>query len=364
VDLVSRDARQLIESHLDGLIDRVLGGCPEPDTGRTGRGPLVETIRRFVLAGGKRVRPQLCLWAYGQVRGDEPVPTGALDVACAWELFHAFLLAHDDIIDGADRRRGAPTLHHRLASLDSGSLVFGANLGIVAGDLLCVGSLRLLHELDVPELGLTAAGYQRLLRLFSRVACETGFGQAIDIVQSHVPIGQVDEAVVLQGYLWKTAAYTFEGPMLSGALLAGLSDPAALAAVSKFALAIGQAYQLHNDLLDLQAESHDGSDLVQGKRTPTLLRARLAMDPDRRRSFDERLTRVARAGPVAVELAEELRQELVADGAIERTQTIIEELLDEARSAAEDPALPPRLAAAQGGLLAGLAAKYFSAVLV
>jgi geranylgeranyl diphosphate synthase type I len=351
--------------HLNGLVDRVLGGVTgqgsAPASADATRGPLLETMRQFVMQGGKRVRPQLCLWSFQNALSDEddrPVPAAAMDVACAWELFHAFLLAHDDIIDGADRRRGAPTLHHRLASLDSGSLVFGSHLGIVAGDLMCVGSLRLLHELDVDSLGLSASAYRELLRLFSRVACETGFGQAIDIVQSHVPMEQVDEAVVLQGYIWKTAAYTFEGPMLTGALLAGLGERAR-SAVSRFALAIGQAYQLHNDLLDLTTEAHDGSDIVQGKRTPTVLRARLAMNAERRRSFDERFARVASSGPAGVPLAEALRLELVADGAIDRTQALIEDLLAEARSATEDPALPPRLAAATTGLLAGLAAKYF-----
>lgn len=393
MDLLSRDDRRHIETHLGRLVDRVLGGCDESraqarpgrgvedansdspggNSGPVTRSPLVETIRQFVLDGGKRVRPQLCLWAYQNARADvgrpgDAAPAVALDVACAWEVFHAFLLCHDDIIDGADRRRGRPTLHHRLASLDGGSVVFGSHLGIVAGDLLCVGAMRLLHGLDLDAAAgggppLSAKAYQHILRLFSRVACETGFGQAIDICQSHVPIGDVDEGLVLQGYHWKTAAYTFEGPMLSGALLAGLAD-AARPAVSRFALAVGQAYQLHNDLLDLRTTAHDGCDLVQGKRTPTLLRARQAMPPARRRAFDERVAAVAAGDGRAVALAEELRQELLADGAVGRTQAVVEQLLDEARRAAEDPALPPRFGGALAGLLAGMSARYFAPVLV
>ncbi|MDB5297324.1 MAG: geranylgeranyl diphosphate synthase, partial [Phycisphaerales bacterium] len=207
MDLLSREQRHRLESHLGPLVERVLRGCGGADAPPAvggSRGPLVETIRQFVLDGGKRVRPQLCLWAYAHARPDgggigrsgsdvggptavpspAAFPSAVLDVACAWELFHAFLLCHDDIIDRSDRRRGRPTLHHRLAGLDGGSVVFGANLGIVAGDLLCVGSMRLLHELDLTGTdggpALTAAAYQRLLKLFSRVACETGFGQAVD----------------------------------------------------------------------------------------------------------------------------------------------------------------------------------------
>jgi geranylgeranyl diphosphate synthase type I len=169
----------------------------------------------------------------------------------------------------------------------------------------------------------------------------------------------VDEAVVLQGYHWKTAAYTFEGPMLSGAILAGLGDDAQRA-VSRFAMAVGQAYQLHNDLLDLTTEAHDGCDLVQGKRTPTLLRARLAMPPPRRREFDRRLEALQSGGAEAVALAEELRQDLLRGGAADRTQAAIDALLADAHAAADDAALPPAFGAALAGLLAAMAAKYFA----
>ncbi|MDB5294674.1 MAG: geranylgeranyl pyrophosphate synthase, partial [Phycisphaerales bacterium] len=191
--------------------------------------------------------------------------------------------------------------------------------------------------------------------------------QAVDIIQSHVPIGEEDERTVLRGYHWKTAAYTFEGPMLSGALLAGLGD-AAQAAVSRFAAAVGQAYQLHNDLLDLTTTARDGCDLVQGKRTPTLLRARLALPPASRRALDDRLETIQRAGASAtggrraVQLAEDLRQDLLAGGAADRTQAAIDQLLADARAATVDPALPPRFAAATAGLLASMGATYFAAI--
>lgn len=368
MELVSRTLRERIESHLGSILHRALGmGATTDSNDSASRSPLVETIRQFVLAGGKRIRPQLSLWTYEHARdtdGAGALPEIAMDVACAWELFHAFLLCHDDIIDGANRRRQEPTLHHRLALLDGGSMIFGANLGIVAGDLLFVGSMRLLHEMDLESAQppLTVSAYQQLLRLFSRVACETGFGQAVDIVQSHVPIGAVDERTVLQGYHWKTAAYTFEGPMLSGATLAGLNE-AGRNAVSRFSLAIGQAYQLHNDVLDLLSESHDGCDLVQGKRTPTLLRARQVLGSKGRQEFDERVEAIKAGGPHAVALAEVLRVDLLQGGAVDRTRDVIADLLAEARAATDDDALSPGFSSALTGLLAGLTAKYFAPAL-
>lgn len=195
-----------------------------------GLSTLNSAIRRFVLSGGKRVRPQLCLWAYDAVRGGAAPPLELLDLACVWELFHAFLLAHDDIIDASDTRRNEPSLHRQLASLDGECLRFGTNLAIVAGDLLYCALMRLLHEVDLPD-----PTYRSVLRLFSRVACTTGFGQAVDICQSHAPLEEMTEATVLRGYHWKTAAYTFEGPMLCGAVAAGLGE-AACRPLSTFAL--------------------------------------------------------------------------------------------------------------------------------
>lgn len=364
MDLIDGDSRRLIERHLEGLLRRVLAA-----DGAVDLTPLTEAISRFVLAGGKRVRPQLCLWTYvrsqqsgvrSHVAGSPLTPDSCtltpalLDLACAWELFHAFLLCHDDIIDGADRRRDQPSLHRQLAQLDGGCPTFGRNLAIVAGDLLSVASVRLLHELDLP-----AETHRDVLRLFSRIACTTGYGQAVDICCSHAPIDAVGEQTLLREYRWKTAAYTFEGPMVSGAIVAGAS-PEARAAVSAFALALGEAYQLHNDLLDLAEPAHAGCDLVQGKRTVSLLRARAEMGDAERRGFDARLAALATANGHAVEMAEEIRRELHARGAVRHTADLIDELLDRAAAAAAAPALPAPLGIGMRKMLAGLRATYFA----
>jgi geranylgeranyl diphosphate synthase type I len=360
--LLSGDQFQQIESHLDKLLARLFAA--------EGLEPVNDMIRRYVLSGGKRIRPQLCVWTYLRTVGHEawsverngdlrptpnaPLPTTLLDLACAWELFHAFLLAHDDIIDNADTRRDQPSLHRQLASLDGNTKQFGVNLGIVAGDLMFSAAMQLWHDLDLaPEI------YRQQLRLFSRIACTTGFGQAIDICQSHGEIAGVDEQLLLREYHWKTAAYTFEGPMLSAAILAGVT-PQAQAAISQFALALGQAYQLQNDLLDLSQSAHASADLVQGKRTVTLLRARTMMPELRRAQFDRRLAELRHANGNAVALAETLRAELCNTGAIQQTQTLIDEFVTTAQNAALDPALPSPLGSAMIGLLESLQAQYFS----
>src|SRR3954469_8628081 len=303
LQLLSAPQISQIESHLKRLLARVLYA--------PGLAPLNHVIHSYVLAGGKRIRPQLCAWTYLNVRKTRPrtLPENLLDLAGAWELFHAFLLCHDDIIDGADRRREQASLHRQLSALDSNCPRFGMNLGIVAGDLLFSAAMRLWHELDLP-----AKVYREQLRLFSRIACTTGFGQAIDICQSHVPLDDVREETLLREYHWKTAAYTFEGPMLSGAIAAG-ADAKTQAAISKFALALGQAYQLQNDLLDLASPAHEGCDLMEGKRTITLIRARSAMTTSDRRAFDCKLSSIAIANGEAIGLCESLRLQLQDTGA-------------------------------------------------
>lgn len=351
LNLLPPDHLARIDLHLRNLLERTFQA-----DGLIG---FNQTVRAYVLCGGKRVRPQLCLWTWmnsaevptTEVPASEPA--ALLELACTWELFHAFLLAHDDIIDSAEHRRGQPSLHRQLAALDGDCPRFGANLGIVAGDLLFSAALRICHELDLP-----ADRHREVLRLFSRIACQTGFGQAVDILYSHARPDEASEEELLREYHWKTAAYTFEGPMLSGALLAGACAEAR-AAIARFALALGQAYQLQNDLIDLSRPAAEGCDLMEGKRTVTLRRARAAMSDLQRLRFDRRLRKLKRPDAQSLALAESLRQEVWSLGAPQRTFELIRRLLDEAHHAASDPAIPERLGRGMVELLRSLDGQYF-----
>jgi geranylgeranyl diphosphate synthase type I len=339
-----------IEEHLAASLDRLLqaeGGIPGHLK------PLIANLKSYVMRGGKRIRPQLCVWAFNNL-ADAPVSQELLDLACTWEIFHAFLLVHDDLIDVADMRRQTPSLHRQLQSLDHDSEQFGQNMAIVAGDLLFGASIRLLAEMKIEPARLV-----QLIQLFSRIACTTGLGQAIDLFQSQGPLSSVCEEVLLCEYDWKTAAYTFEGPLLSGAILAG-ADAGAQAVLSRFSRAIGQAYQLHNDLMDLKRPAHEGCDLVQGKRTISLLRARAGMSVEHRQSFDRKLEAIPLANGQAVQLAESLRVELCDSGALEQTACMIDKLLASARASTESADLPIKLGAAMAGLVDGLQQNYFA----
>ncbi|CAN5344217.1 polyprenyl synthetase family protein [soil metagenome] len=335
-----------VEAHLRSVLSRLLRA--------EGLSRVNQIITDYVLAGGKRIRPQLCVWTHSIAGAGGAHGDALLDLACVWEIFHAFLLAHDDIIDDSDLRRDQPSLHRRLESLDGHSPKFGANLAIVAGDLLFSSAVRLLHELDVP-----AAIYREQLKLFSRIACTTGFGQAIDICQSHAPLTKIPEELLLREYHWKTAAYTFEGPMLSGAILAGMNAQGQRE-ISRYALALGQAYQLQNDLIDLAGDVHEGCDIVQGKRTITLMRARAAMDEQTRSAFDRKLAELKSANGHTLTIAQALRIELRQAGAVDRTRELIESFLADARKSAASDALPDALRGGMIAMLESLQTQYFA----
>lgn len=358
MNLISSGQLRRIEATVASLLPE--SAVQEPDVAPgDGLDVVHQAIRSFVLAGGKRIRPQLCLWTHdissGKARRDDVEATDAVyQIACGWELFHAFLLIHDDLIDEAETRRDGLSLHRSIQEIGNVCAHTGESIAIVAGDLLFSAAMRVFHEVD----GLSAETYRRQLRLFSRVALTTGLGQAMDIWQSKVPLDRACERTLLREYHWKTAAYTFEGPMLSGAILAG-ADDLVLGVISRYALAVGQAYQLQNDLIDLDTPAHEGCDLVQGKRTVTLLRARAKMTPPKRERFDSKLAELPRANGRAVALAEELRKELLTIGAADHTRELIGQFLHDAHAAANDPALDAKLSRGLRGLLGNLREQYF-----
>lgn len=349
LNLISDTQFRDFDNHFRHKLDQILD---IPDLAS-----LSQLMKLYACRSGKRLRPQLVIWTYlnASDRSESSAPEVVLDVATAWEIFHAFLLIHDDIVDGSDQRRNQPALHKQLQSLDSDSPRFGVNLGIVAGDLMYAATQRILSELQTD-----AESYRQLHRLFARVASLTGFGQAVDILQSHVPLKLCDVHTLLREYHWKTAAYTFEGPMLSGAILADLSD-AARQAISEFALSIGQAYQIQNDLIDLLKPVSEGSDLVEGKRTLTLLLARSAQSSSEHDALDQTLSLIQNA-PLeqALSLADRLRCQILQTPAVEQTIDIIRDLLRTSARVLQSRALPDSLRQSMRSILELMQQKYFT----
>ncbi len=203
---------------------------------------LVEAMRYAVLDGGKRLRPLLVLAAQEAVVGGPGVGCeAALRAACAVELIHAYSLVHDDMpcMDNDVLRRGKPTVHVR----------FGEATALLAGDALQALAFELLTPQDDSVDGPTQA---RLCGLLARAAGSAGMagGQAIDLAS----VGHaLSESELREMHQLKTGAL-LQGSVLMGAHC-GHPDAQALAALQDYGAAIGLAFQVVDDILDVTADS-------------------------------------------------------------------------------------------------------------
>jgi farnesyl diphosphate synthase len=207
---------------------------------------LGDAMRYAVLDGGKRLRPLLVMAACESTGGDaEAVPRerneAALRAACAVELIHAYSLVHDDMpcMDNDILRRGKPTVHVK----------FGQAQALLAGDAL----QALAFELLTPQgTSMPAATQARLCALLARAAGEAGMagGQAIDLASVGL---QLSEDQLREMHRLKTGAL-LQASVVMGAAC-GSTTPAQLQSLSDYGAAIGLAFQVVDDILDVVADS-------------------------------------------------------------------------------------------------------------
>jgi geranylgeranyl diphosphate synthase, type II len=211
-------------------------------------------MRYSVFAGGKRIRPILCLEAARMFSDDV---SGAVSVGCAVEFIHTYSLIHDDLpsLDNDDLRRGKPTNHK----------VFGEAIAILAGDAL----LTLAFE----TLAAAPLEHSRRVRAIGEIATAAGTvhgmvgGQVADVEAEGKPI---DAATLEYIHKSKTAAL-IRGSIVAGAIAGGAADDA-VERLRRFGDAIGWAFQVVDDLLDVEESSAAlgktaGKDQAQKKAT-------------------------------------------------------------------------------------------------
>jgi len=281
-------------------------------------------LRDLVLAGGKRLRPAFCHWAYvGAGGGAED--TQVIDAGAALELLHTFALVHDDIMDGSATRRGTDTIHvqfeagHALDGWRGEARRFGEGVAILVGDLAFVYADRLLA-------GAPAAAHE----VFTELRVEVNVGQYLDLLGT--ARGRVAEVTARRISRFKSGKYTVERPLHLGAALAGRLDDLA-APLSAYGMPLGEAFQLRDDLLGVYGDAGItgkpvGEDLREGK--PTLL---FAMAVEQASDADAAV--LARYG--APDLDEDdvaaLQDVLRTSGAVETVEGDIDRLVAEAVAA-------------------------------
>ncbi|MEU8238889.1 polyprenyl synthetase family protein [Actinoplanes missouriensis] len=317
---MSDDVRDRVDAALSGFLDRIEGEWPAraPDD-------VIGVLRDFVLGGGKRLRPAFCCAGWRAAGGPD---TGEVIVAAAaLELFHAFALIHDDIIDDSDTRRGAPAVHRRLAGRGP---VFGRHAALLCGDLCAAWAEQMFHECGLPPDRIAAAH-----PILARMRTEVIAGQYLDLAAAAGTVADALQVVRLKG-----ARYTVTRPLQIGARLAGGDDTLG-DALAAFGDPLGDAFQLRDDVLGVFGDPDVTGkpaldDLREGKPTVLIALTREALPPARRDRFELLLgdPRLDETGAAV------LRGIIVATGALSRVERMIGQRRDAALSALEAAPVP------------------------
>ncbi|HEY1130938.1 MAG TPA: farnesyl diphosphate synthase [Roseateles sp.] len=261
---------------------------------------LGEAMRYAVLGGGKRLRPLLVLASCAAVGGDS---FAAMRAACAVELIHAYSLVHDDMpcMDDDVMRRGKPTTH----------VAFGEAQAMLAGDAM----QALAFEVLTPDTGIAPALQARLCSLLARSAGHDGMagGQAIDLAS----IGkQLDECTLRDMHRRKTGVLLQASVMMGAAC--GPASTQATEALSVYGSALGLAFQVVDDILDVTQDSEvlgktAGKD--QDANKPTYVSV---LGLQSARALAQALRAEAKAALAASGLADVSHLSLLADSVVER----------------------------------------------
>lgn len=299
--------------------------------------PLFAELERVIHAGGKRLRPLFC--CLGHLAAGARVGEEAIRAAAGLELLHTFAIVHDDVMDRSPTRRGSPSswVHlaeeHRRAGHVGDPAAYGVAAAVLAGDMALVLADRALLESGFPPDRLMPA-----LRRYDRMRVEVVAGQYLDVLASHR--GAASEADARRIAVLKSGGYTVEAPVQIGAILGGAGERL-LDCLSRYGVALGEAFQLRDDVLgmfgdpEITGKDRD-SDLTEGKRTVLLAKAIALTSGEDRRLLVERVGRPD-LGPDEVDRA---RKVIEASGALEATLALIDDLSAAAAGALEEGPVP------------------------
>lgn len=218
---------------------------------------LYKAMRYSLFAGGKRLRPILCIAAAEAVGGSHK---DVIPVACAFEMIHTYSLIHDDLpaMDDDELRRGKPTNH----------MVFGEAMAVLAGDGLLTEAFRVMADQRL----LDRVGPERFRKVIEMVATASGAGgmvagQALDI---RAEGEKIDTSLMKIIHEHKTGAL-LRASVTTGAILGGGIDKA-IESLDGYGKNIGLAFQISDDILDIEGDTKEmgkqaGADIERGKST-------------------------------------------------------------------------------------------------
>jgi geranylgeranyl diphosphate synthase type I len=279
--------------------------------------------------GGKCLRSTFMYlgWLCG-----EPGSDAALSATASLELLHAFALLQDDVMDNSASRRGRPAAHvqfaawHRRRGLSGSSRRFGESAAILLGDMCLIWAEQMLRDSGLKR--------HHLLRAWPRydaMRTELAVGQFADLATDMRDLPTME--AVLEVARRKSGNYTVRRPLEIGAAMAGC-DVRVLDALGDYGTAIGEAFQLRDDILGIFGSPEvtgkpNGGDLIERKATSVVVAAHQLADAPTRRQFRQFMT----GGRLDDSELEHWRNLILGTGAVQRIEELIADRVEAAMKA-------------------------------
>ncbi len=361
--LAAADLRPRVQARLDAVLaeQRAILAEVGPDVADLTT-PITDLLR-----GGKRLRAAFLYWGWRVAGGSDEGrdDEGVISLAASMELFQAAALIHDDVMDDSDTRRGRPAAH-RVMAADHADRAwrgdpdrFGLAGALLAGNLCLVWCDHLYEESGVDPVALAAAR-----PVYHRMRTQLMAGQFIDVVESMRPWTGLDDDERVQRarhvIRYKSAKYSIEHPLLIGATAGGASSHD-LEHLSDYGLALGEAFQLRDDILGVFGDPETtgkpaGDDLREGKRTVLIARTLAACTDEDAALLESQLG----DGDLTEHHVDALRQVMLRSGAVAAVEADIAALIERAhRALGSSEALDPQALTVLHDLIDATTARQF-----
>ncbi len=294
---------------------------------------MIENLKNFTLNSGKRIRPILFYFGYVMAGGKNK--TEALKTSIAIELTHSYLLIHDDIIDQDNFRHGDLSMHYKYEKIFASKLKkknlkhFGISMAIIVGDLASTFGYDILANSSFSS-DLKIKAISKL----NYIIANTITGEALDVILAEYQNVKTGKILEMQKY--KTAKYTIEGPLHLGAVLAG-ADEKFLESLSKFAVPVGIAFQIRDDIIGIFGDEKKigkpvGSDIKEGKKTFLISKALEKADNDQKNILNSALG----DENINADDIDKVRDIIVKTESLEFSKTKARELINDAKKSLND----------------------------
>jgi len=326
--------KRLVEKELDLFFKDKLEKADKIDPSSK---QMIELLKEFTLRGGKRLRAALVYYGYRCFSNKNLKEI--IKASVTMELIQSYLLIHDDIIDNDDLRRNGPTLHisykniakRKYKKIDSNH--FGLSMAILAGDICAAFANEIMAKLKIKEKNKIQA-----LNVLNHSLHHVIYGQVLDVLSELRIITNKDIEKI---HRLKTATYTIESPLHIGALLAGAKQKH-LKTLSNYAIPLGKAFQIKDDILGMFGEKEKvgkpvGSDIKEGKKNLLILKALESATPAQRQAIEEALGNQ----DLTKNQLNQVRAIVIKTGSLSYSQNLAKNLVKKAKSAIKSAKFRP-----------------------